>query len=245
MTGVRERARAELTVEIKAIARRQMAVDGPANLSLRAVARELGMVSSAIYRYFPSRDLLLTALIVDAYNELGELAEVTDASIESRDVLERWNALGWATYRWAVDAPSQYSLLFGTPVPGYRAPDDTIGPATRYTSVLARLLDDVASAGGGPVVAPTVPAVLAPDVERLRQLTGTSMDDATFLAGMQAWTAMFGLISFVLFGQLHNVVDDHDDFVRMSIDLIGRQVVGQQHVRQQGTGRRRRAVQTA
>jgi cellulose biosynthesis protein BcsQ len=75
--------------------------------------------------------------------------------------------------------------------------------------------------------------------------TGTSMDDATFLAGMQAWTAMFGLISFVLFGQLHNVVDDHDDFVRMSIDLIGRQVVGQQNVRQQGTGRRRRAVQTA
>ena len=71
----RERARAELTDEIKAVARRQLATVGAQGLSLRAVSRELGMVSSALYRYFPSRDDLLTVLIIDAYDALGEAAE--------------------------------------------------------------------------------------------------------------------------------------------------------------------------
>ena len=71
----RERVRAELTREITEVARRQLAAEGAAGLSLRAVARELGMVSSAIYRYFPSRDDLLTALIIDAYDAIGEAAE--------------------------------------------------------------------------------------------------------------------------------------------------------------------------
>ena len=71
----RARARAELTEEIKAVARRQLAEQGSAALSLRAVAREVGMVSSAVYRYFPSRDDLLTALIVDAYDAVGDAAE--------------------------------------------------------------------------------------------------------------------------------------------------------------------------
>src|SRR5262245_12137063 len=67
----RDRARAEITNEIKDLARRQLGTTGAAGLSLRAVARELGMVSSAVYRYFPSRDHLLTALVIDAYNSVG------------------------------------------------------------------------------------------------------------------------------------------------------------------------------
>ena len=78
--GVRARVRAELTREIAEVARRHLASDGAAALSLRAVARELGMASSAVYRYFPSRDDLLTALIVDAYDAMGEAAEVADAA---------------------------------------------------------------------------------------------------------------------------------------------------------------------
>src|SRR6202046_3771698 len=77
----RERARAELTREIKQEARRQLAASGAQGLSLRAVARELGMVSSALYRYFPSRDELLTALIIDAYDALGEAAEAADSGV--------------------------------------------------------------------------------------------------------------------------------------------------------------------
>ena len=75
VTSLRARVRAELTAEIKETARRHLAAEGAANLSLRAVARDLGMVSSALYRYFASRDELLTALIVDAYNSMGEAAD--------------------------------------------------------------------------------------------------------------------------------------------------------------------------
>ena len=118
----RARARAELTDEIKREARRQLAEHG-ADLSLRAVARELGMASSAVYRYFPSRDDLLTALIVDAYDALGETAEQALARAEG-GVTERWLALSTSIRAWAVEHPHDYALLYGSPVPGYRAPRD-------------------------------------------------------------------------------------------------------------------------
>ena len=142
MTGLRARVRAELTSEIKRLAREQMAAEGPANLNLRAIARELGMASSAIYRYFASRDDLLTALIVDAYDDLGAVAEAADASVPADRPTERIVAVSRAAFAWARAQPSQYLLLFGTPVPGYVAPDDTIGPATRVTTVMQRILDE-------------------------------------------------------------------------------------------------------
>src|ERR1700688_2336774 len=86
----RERARAELSREIKEEARRQLAAVGANGLSLRAVARELGMVSSALYRYYPSRDDLLPALIIDAYNALGEAAEAAVAGPGAGGGRARW-----------------------------------------------------------------------------------------------------------------------------------------------------------
>src|SRR6476620_4181691 len=88
-TTARARARAELTEEIKAAARRQLIEGGPSELSLRGVARELGMVSSAVYRYFASRDELLTALVIDSYDSLGTVAE--EAAAGGRGGFEaRW-----------------------------------------------------------------------------------------------------------------------------------------------------------
>ena len=88
--SIRARVRAEMTDEIKAVARRHLATDG-ADLSLRAVARDMGMVSSAIYRYFPSRDDLLTALIIEAYNALGDAVEAADAAADRADLRGRWH----------------------------------------------------------------------------------------------------------------------------------------------------------
>src|SRR6476660_7497445 len=100
-TNIRERVRAEMTEEIKTIARRHLAVDGP-NLSLRAVARDLGVVSSAVYRYFASRDDLLTALIIDAYNDLGDAAEQAEAVFPRPDLFGRWSALTHAIRNWSL-----------------------------------------------------------------------------------------------------------------------------------------------
>ena len=100
--GARERARIEVSAAIKDEARTQLAQEGAAKLSLRAVARELGMVSSALYRYFPSRDDLLTALIVDAYDAVGAAAESAPAAVpDPHDHLARWSALCCAVRAWA------------------------------------------------------------------------------------------------------------------------------------------------
>src|SRR3954447_4382441 len=121
----RERVRIELTNEIKDVARRQLAIDGSAGLSLRAVAREVGMVSSAVYRYFPSRDDLLTALIIDAYTSLGAAARTAERAVARADRMGRWLAIAGAVRAWAIASPHEHGLIFGTPVPGYRAPEDT------------------------------------------------------------------------------------------------------------------------
>ncbi len=143
-TGLRARMRAELTNEIKDEARRQLAAEGAPGLSLRAVTRALGMASSAIYRYFPSRDELLTALIVDAYDAIGGAAEEADAHCGRDDYGGRWRAVGLAIRAWAIANPHEYALVYGSPVPGYRAPEDTVDPASRVTLVLARMVDDAA-----------------------------------------------------------------------------------------------------
>lgn len=203
----RQRARAELTAEIKAAARDQLAADGAAGLSLRAVARDLGMVSSAIYRYFPSRDDLLTALIVDAYDALGAAAEA--AASTDADFTGRWITLGRTIRGWAIAHPHEYALVYGLPVPGYQAPQDTVPAATRVNAVLAAIVRDAAAAGvlASPPV--TLPASLSADAQRLRDLLMHGLDGPAVARCLIAWTALFGAISFELFGHLNTVITDY------------------------------------
>ena len=206
MAGIRERARAETTAEIVRLARAQVADRGAASLSLRAIARELGMVSSAVYRYFASRDELLTRLIVESYDRLGEATREADAAVRQRsDLPARWRAVARSIRVWALANPAEYALLFGTPVPGYAAPHDTIGPASRYTAVLLELLADLEAAGHHPQ-GRVVPRLRA-DFDRLRAMTGLRVGDVLLARGMVAWANLMGTISLELFGHLHNVVD--------------------------------------
>src|SRR4051794_29689355 len=142
-TGVRARVRAQMTEEIKQVARRHLATDG-ANLSLRAVARDLGMASSAVYRYFASRDELLTALIIDAYDALGAAAEAAPAE---GPFVQRWLAVCHAVREWALANPHEWALIYGSPVPGYQAPTDTVGSAIRVILALGRIVQAAAEAG--------------------------------------------------------------------------------------------------
>ncbi|MCW2605118.1 MAG: putative transcriptional regulator, TetR family, partial [Pseudonocardiales bacterium] len=143
----RARVREELTREIKDAARRHLGESGPFGLSLRAVAREVGMVSSAVYRYFPSRDALLTALIVDSYNAVGQAVEDAEQAVDPSDLLGRWLAVCTAMRAWAVASPHEYALIFGSPVPGYQAPTDTIDPAARIPLRLIAIAGAAGAAG--------------------------------------------------------------------------------------------------
>jgi AcrR family transcriptional regulator len=209
--SIRARVRAEMTEEIKAVARRHLAGEG-ANLSLRAVARELGMVSSALYRYFPSRDELLTALIIDAYDSMGEAAERADATVTDRaDLLGRWLAVTYALRAWALARPHEYALLYGSPVPGYAAPQDTIGPASRPVVVMGAILSDAHAAG---LLTDGETAALAPalhaEVGKAAKLVAPGVPEPVLARGMLAWTEVFGAISFELFGRLDNVIDERE-----------------------------------
>ncbi|MBW0092535.1 TetR/AcrR family transcriptional regulator [Pseudonocardia sp. KRD-184] len=219
-TGTRARVRAELTREITEAARRHLATGGAGALSLRAVARELGMASSAVYRYFPSRDDLLTALIVEAYDALGAAAEQADASCEPRDLRARWHAVCRSAREWALAHPHEYALVYGSPVPGYAAPRTTIGPASRVGEVLCRLVADGLAAGDVPVPQGGGDAVLAPRVAERVGLPAGDSGSSLAARSILAWTSVFGMISFELFGHTHNVVADHERFFADGADHL-------------------------
>jgi AcrR family transcriptional regulator len=221
MTSVRERVRSELTAEITAAARRQLADVGAAGLSLRAVAREVGMVSSAVYRYFPSRDDLLTRLIIDGYDDLGAAAESADDP--ARAPLERWLAVCRAVRAWARQHPHEYALLYGSPVPGYRAPKDTVPAASRVGVVLGRILGDAARSGVmSPAAGERDPGLVSEDAVSVLGGEHPALDETVRVRALLAWSSLFGTISFELFGHFVGSVEDGDRyFDRAMTDLAG------------------------
>ena len=223
----RARARAEITEEIKAAARRQLAESGAAALSVRAAARELGMVSSAVYRYFPSRDALLTALIVDAFDAVGAAAEQAVDNVGTGSGLAvRWRALAGAVRGWAIANPHDYALVYGSPVPGYEAPVDTVNPAGRVSMVMLRLVADAVESGEIDA-SPTgsVPRPVHADLANLRDLAGIAIPDEVLARALLVWTGLFGAISYELFGHLHGVIDSYDAFFDHQVARAGAYLV--------------------
>ncbi len=202
-----------MTDEIKTIARRYLATDG-ANLSLRAVARDLGVVSSALYRYFPSRDDLLTALIIDAYDALGSAVEGADAAVTDRsDLRGRWLAICHAVRRWGLASPAEYALVYGSPVVGYVAPPDTISPASRTPTVLIGILaDGVATQSLTAPEGPPLPPGVRADLTLVREQFFDTVPEELLALGTVAWIHLFGAVSFELFGQLNNVIEARETY---------------------------------
>jgi AcrR family transcriptional regulator len=223
----RARARAQITREIKEEARRQLAAEGAQRLSLRAVARALGMVSSALYRYFASRDDLLTALIIDAYDSLGDSAEVAVAAAGGAGSRAQWRACCHAVRDWARARPHEYALIYGSPVPGYQAPPETVGPAARVPVAICGVL---ARAWAGSPPAPgladePLPGRLSGQAAQVTAMIAPGLPAPIVARALVAWTQLYGMISFELFGQLVGSADPADDFfgyaVERMADLVG------------------------
>ncbi|MEU7634142.1 WHG domain-containing protein [Nocardia sp. NPDC049220] len=222
-TTPRARARAQTMTDIVRIGREHLATDGAAALSLRAVARDLGVVSSAIYRYVRSRDELLTLLVVDGYNELGDevdaaLAERTDDPVEHLRVLSR------VVRRWALTEPARYGLLFGTPVPGYKAPAaETIAPGTRVIVMMQILFARAHQAGllAEPSRALQISAPLAGDFARIRDDFELDLPDWLIARGVTFWVALFGAVSadvFDMYGA--DTFADRDEVFELQLDAL-------------------------
>ena len=208
--GARARNRAQVAASLLEAGRRQLAEVGAAALSVRAVARDMGMAPSALFRYIASRDELLTLLIVDAYDELGAFVEQVEGDVPRADLRGRWRALAHGVRDWAVAHPHEWALLFGSPVPGYDAPGDQTNPAgQRASAVLARVGADLAATGAGPdalgddgdVLAAAAVAVLS---------DGPALPPVLFTHGLLAWTGLIGAVNLIVFETLGRDLAESD-----------------------------------
>jgi AcrR family transcriptional regulator len=223
--GKRQESREQIAARIVELGRRHLVDRGAAGLSLRAIARDLGMVSSALYRYVSSRDELLTLLLVDAYSDLADTVD------GARDTVgDLWSdyviAIARAARRWAVAHPAQWALLYGSPVPGYHAPPDrTVGVGTR---VVGAFFDAIAAgiATGDIRLSNTVaPQPMSSDFERIRQEFGFPGDDSVVAKCFLLWAGVLGAISLEVFGQYgaDTLTDPEvvfDTQLRMLVDVL-------------------------
>lgn len=202
----RQLAHQEMERRILAAARTQLTEVGPAQLSLRGVARELGVASSAVYRYVKSREDLLTRLIVQSFDELAEAAEQATAAAGA-DPTQRWTAWAMTMRDWARAHPYDWALIYGTPIPGYAAPPDTIEPATRVTTPVLQLVRAV-DRDLGPTDA-DARAALAPLVGIVGAQGGAAqIEPSAAYAMMAAWSAVHGFINLELGGHFVGVLAD-------------------------------------
>ncbi|WP_209371033.1 TetR/AcrR family transcriptional regulator [Brevibacterium renqingii] len=215
-TTPRQRARLETEAQITAIGNRMVDEDGIEGVSLRAIARELGVVSSAVYRYVRNRDELLTILIRDAFDQIADF--VDEALAKERSVA----VLALAMLEWSRAHPNRWALIYGTPIADYEAPrEETVVPGTRIMIALARLVAD--SAGDeGPTPEPLPSAAaLQPLREGLAEL-GLEHEDAVIMSTVTIWVAAIGLINALRFGQFGPGLDGvEDELMRGVISSLG------------------------
>lgn len=195
----RAQAREHTQQRILELGRTHLATYGAAGLSLRAIARDLDLVSSAVYRYVASRDDLLTLLVVDAYVELADRVVAAHATAPAGDARRQLTLSCRAFRDWAVAEPSRYALLYGSPVPGYQAPaEQTTEPGTRVVGLLVRT---VAAAGEQIVFPPREPTAAVVDFSSITTEFGAQMSDDAMHAAIALWSTTVGLTSLEVFGQ--------------------------------------------
>ncbi len=228
MPTTRARRREDVTARILEIGRQHLAQHGAAGLSLRAVTRDLGMGSSAVYRYVANRDELLTLLLVDAYNAQADAVQAAvDAAAD-----QRWSeglvGAAHAVRAWAVTEPSRYALLYGSPVPGYAAPAEvTLEPGTRVVVLLMNLVAEGVSRGDVPDrPAPHAPPdPLAGDLRVVGTEVGLETDPAVLSRALLLWSTVVGGTSLEVFGQygadsFRDPRQAYDQQLRMALDVL-------------------------
>lgn len=193
----RERYRSQVRAEIKERAWEQIAVSGAPGLSLNAIAKQMGLSGPALYRYFSGRDELITELIRDAYQSL---ADAFTAAAESGADLA---GLGHTLRTWALADPQRYFLVYGTPVPGYHAPDDTTLIAE---SVMAHLLD-AAQLVTDPADPTALDGHLAQEEHR-RWAGDHPAEPAVLRRALTFWTRLHGVLSLELAGHFSGMAFD-------------------------------------
>lgn len=199
----RERLRTSTMDEIKDTAWKQIAEQGAASLSLRAIAREMGMTAPGLYRYYKDRDALVTALLMDAFSSFTESLETGRDTCAITDHVGRFHGMCQAYFQWAAENPQRYMLLFGTPIQGYLFAEE-LGPvAQRSFLVLQGVIGEAFAAGKikDEVVTRKLPTGLRSQYEVLRKF-GMPYTGAVTQLALSAWSMIHGMTSLYLYNYL-------------------------------------------
>jgi AcrR family transcriptional regulator len=182
--------------EIKTIALKHIADNGAAALSLGAVAREMGLTTPALYRYFPGRSELLAALIADAYNALTDAMLQSQQTLPPADIVARFRAVSLAYFTWAKAHPQQYLLMFGSPIPSTEFVAEAGQAADRSFLLILDLLDSADRAGklSTPFNADTLPAGLKQHIGSVHHPEKEYSSKVTYLA-LVSWSFLHGMTS--------------------------------------------------
>jgi AcrR family transcriptional regulator len=225
--AARERAKEAVRAQLRSVARRHIAERGAGDLSLRAVARELHMTSSAIYRYISSRDDLITSLVVESFESVAEVAERADRvrAGAGGDAAARWLAVCRETRNWAHDHPQEYALIYGSPIPGNPAPAETV-PAARIWRVIAGIMDTAVTTGAlhPPATPFRVDGLIAEQLSMSMSQPAPPFTDFIVRA-MALFSCLIGAISADLFGHFHGLTTDPDRIFDLVV-ATGAQGVG-------------------
>ena len=206
---------------IREAAWQQIAARGAAALSLRAIARELGVTAPAIYNYYRRRDDLVTALIVDAFTSLGESQAQALEHLPLGDLLARFQALGRAYRAWALAHPQRYQLIFGTPIPGYQAPIEITTPAAA-ASLQPLIVTLGACREAGLLRAWTYPPFSGPLEAMLREWSAAAggIDLEVLYAALAVWSRVHGLVSLEIGQQYPVQIAAPGEIYRRELDLM-------------------------
>ncbi len=217
----------DLNATIKLAAWQQIRERGAAALSLRGIARQLGIAAPSIYHYYPNRDALVTALIVEAFNALAESQRQALASAPTDDPAARLTSLALAYRRWALSQPQRYLLIFGTPIPGYAAPEAiTLPAATAGLVPLTEVLQAALASGRLRVerLAPLSPA-LKSMLAAWQRAEGRSDIEVLYLA-LVFWSRMHGLMMFEINGQYPAFITDAGEVFSREMGGVGYDYLG-------------------
>jgi len=222
----RTQQHASLSQAIKETAWKQIAEFGAAALSLRAIARELGITAPAIYNYYPDRDALVTALIVDAYTSFGDSQLAARDAVPSEDLAGRMLAIGLAYREWALTYPQRYQLIFGTPIPSYQAPIEQVLPsAARSLSALVSVVEALRQAG-------KLDAGDFPEVKDEHKASfemwksyGCEAELLSLSVAVLIWARVHGIVSLEIAGDLPPFGPDGAGLYRYELQAIERQII--------------------
>jgi AcrR family transcriptional regulator len=210
----RERLRTATLSEIKGVARQLLVNEGAGGISLRAIAREMGMTAPALYRYYPNLEELVSELCADLYNE------ASDAMEQARDAASPADGPGARLYavcrefrRWSVAHPAEFGLMFGSPIPGVGAEEDEDSAkhdaGARFAGIFLGLFVEIWRRA--PFEAPAddeLPPRLVDQLAGYIAATGTTLPPGAAQLFLSCWIRLYGLVAMEVFGHLHFALED-------------------------------------